>query len=64
MRRSMRDCQQLSAETRQFLTVLDQSVTARRHYGPMQHENDTKDRQRGRRPDDGGNTNSVYKRQH
>ncbi len=36
----MKDCQQLSAQIREFLTVMDQSVTVRRHYSPKEHEDD------------------------
>ncbi len=54
MRRGLRDCQQLSAQIRQFLTVRDQSVTVRRHYSPKEHEDDIECSQGGRRPDGGG----------
>ncbi len=49
----MKDCQQLSAQIREFLTVMDQSVTVRRHYSPKEHEDDIEGSQGGRRPDGG-----------
>ncbi len=50
----MEDCQQLSAQIREFLTVMDQSVTVRRHYSPREHEDYIEGSQGGRRPDGGG----------